>query len=98
MLGAYYYVHHPLVPLNNIVANVNLEQMGRTDEKDGPETGAFAVIGKSYSDLPEIMASAAKEENIRIYRKKNEDEFFDRSDNYAFALAGIVATHRGGCV
>ncbi len=32
LLGSYYYAHHPLVPLKNTVANVNLEQMGRTDE------------------------------------------------------------------
>jgi hypothetical protein len=91
LLGAYYYVHHPLVPLNNTVANVNLEQMGRTDDKDGPEIGALAVIGKSYSDLPEMIRAGAKEEDIRIYSKKDADAFFDRSDNYAFALAGVVA-------
>jgi hypothetical protein len=91
LLGAYYYVHHPLIPLNSTVANVNLEQMGRTDEKDGPEIGSLAVIGQAYSDLPEMITAGAKEENIRLYSKKGADAFFDRSDNFAFALAGIVA-------
>ncbi|MDQ1471317.1 MAG: hypothetical protein QOJ99_2797 [Bryobacterales bacterium] len=91
LLGAFYYTHHPLVPLKDIVANINLEQMGRTDELDGPEVGAFAFTGPSYSDLPEMMTAAAKLENVSIYTKKNADAFFNRSDNYAFALAGIVA-------
>jgi hypothetical protein len=91
LLGAYYYTHHPLVPLNRTVANVNLEQMGRTDEKDGPEVGAFAFTGASYSDLPAIMGKAAADESIRIYPRKDADAFFDRSDNFAFALNGVVA-------
>jgi hypothetical protein len=38
-----------------------------------------------------MMTAAAKLENVSIYTKKNADAFFNRSDNYAFALAGIVA-------
>jgi hypothetical protein len=91
LLGAYYYTHHPLVPLKDTVANINLEQMGRTDDEDGPEVGKFAFTGPSYSDLPARMAPAAKEEHVGIYLKKDADAFFDRSDNYAFALSGVVA-------
>ena len=91
LLGSYYYTHHPLVPLKNTVANINLEQMGRTDEQGGPEVGAFAFTGPSYSDLPATMTAAAKSEGVKIYTKRGADAFFDRSDNYAFALAGVVA-------
>jgi hypothetical protein len=91
LLGAFYYTHHPLVPLKDIVANINLEQMGRTDEQDGAEVGAFAFTGPGFSNLPEVMGTAARLEGVSIYAKKNADAFFNRSDNYAFALAGIVA-------
>ena len=91
LLGAYYYTHHPLVPLKDTVANINLEQMGRTDEQDGAQVGTFSFTGPSYSNLPEIMGTAAKQENVGIYAKQDADAFFDRSDNYAFALAGVVA-------
>ena len=43
LLGSYYFTHHPLVPLRNTVANVNLEQMGRTDERTGREVAGIRV-------------------------------------------------------
>jgi hypothetical protein len=91
LLGSYYYTHHPLVPLKNTVANVNLEQMGRTDERTGREVAAFAFTGPSYSNLPEIMGDAAKAEGVSVYKRKDADDFFDRSDNFAFAQYGIIA-------
>jgi Zn-dependent M28 family amino/carboxypeptidase len=91
LLGSYYYVRHPLVPLKDTVAEINLEQMGRTDDNHGPEVGAFAFTGPSYSDLPSRMGAAARAEGVKVYAGQGADSFFDRSDNYAFALAGIVA-------
>jgi hypothetical protein len=91
LLGSYYYTHHPLVPLKSTVANVNLEQIGRTDEKTGREVAAFAFTGPSYSNLPEIMGEAAKAEGVSVYKRKDADDFFDRSDNFAFAQFGIIA-------
>lgn len=91
LLGSYYYAHHPLEPLRDTVANVNFEQMGRTDEQSGREVRAFAFSGPSFSDLPEIMTEAAKAEGINVYRRRDGDDYFDRSDNYSFAQFGIVA-------
>jgi hypothetical protein len=91
LLGAYYYARHPLVPLKNTIANINLEQMGRTDERSGKEVAAFALTGPSFSNLPAIMGEAAKVEDVNIYRKNDADDFFNRSDNYAFAQHGVVA-------
>ncbi len=91
LLGSHYYVRHPLVPITKTVADVNLEQLGRTDSSDGPEIGRFGFTGPSYSNLPVTMAAAAKTEGTAVYKRDNADEYFDRSDNYEFALAGIVA-------
>ncbi len=91
LLGSYYYIEHPLVPLRNSVADINLEMLGRTDDPAGPEVGAFAFTGPSYSDLASGMAAAAKAQGVKVYTKNDAASFFDRSDNYAFALAGIVA-------
>ncbi len=55
------------------------------------KSAAFAFTGPSYSNLPEIMGEAAKAEGVSVYRRKDADDFFDRSDNYAFAQFGIVA-------
>lgn len=91
LFGSYYYVRHPIVPLKDTVANINLEQMGRTDDADGKEIGAFAFTGPSYSDLPALISSAARAEGVKTWSKASADDFFDRSDNYAFALRGVVA-------
>jgi hypothetical protein len=91
LLGSYYYAEHPLVPLQDTVADINLEQMGRTDEKSGKRIGAFAFTGPSYSDLPDIMSGAVKAGGISVWKLKDADGYFDRSDNYAFALRGVVA-------
>jgi hypothetical protein len=91
LLGSRYYTHHPPAPLRSTVANINLEQMGRTDEQDGPETGAFAFTGPSYSNLPATMTAAALAQGVRVYVKRGADSFYDRSDNYPFAEAGVVA-------
>ena len=91
LFGSYYYVRHPIIPLKDTVANINLEQMGRTDEAGGKEVGAFAFTGPSYSDLPALISSAARAEGVRTWSKASADDFFDRSDNYAFALHGVIA-------
>jgi hypothetical protein len=91
LLGAYYYTHHPLFPLSATIANVNLEQMGRTDDKDASRVLSFGFTGPSYSDLPATMTAAAKQEGVSVYVKPDADDFFARSDNLAFAEAGIVA-------
>lgn len=91
LLGSYYYAEHPLVPLRDTVADINLEQMGRTDERSGNRIGAFTFTGPSYSNLPDIMSGAAKAEGIGVWKLKDGDGYFDRSDNYAFALHGVVA-------
>jgi Zn-dependent M28 family amino/carboxypeptidase len=91
LLGSYYYAHAPLFPLASTVANINLEQMGRTDDTGGKRVLSFTVTGSSYSNLPAIVSAAAKAEGIDTWALKDSDEYFDRSDNYAFALRGVVA-------
>jgi Zn-dependent M28 family amino/carboxypeptidase len=91
LLGAYYYTHHPLFPLGSTVANINLEQMGRTDDTDASRVSTFSFTGPSYSDLPGEMTQAARQEGVSVYLKPDADDFFARSDNYAFAQAGVVA-------
>jgi hypothetical protein len=91
LLGSYYYAHSPLFPLANTVADVNLEQMGRTDDKSGKRVSEFAFTGPSWSSLAAIMSTGAKAEGIRIGQLPDADSYFARSDNYPFALRGMVA-------
>lgn len=91
LLGSYYYVHHPLVPLKDTVADVNLEQMGRTDDTTGRKLSEFAITGPSFSNLPGILAAAAKAQGVKVYARHDGDDYFDRSDNFSFAQFGVVS-------
>ncbi len=91
LLGSYYYAHTPLFPLANTVADINLEQMGRTDDTGGKRVLSFTITGTSYSNLSAVMTAAAKAEGVDTWALKDSDDYFDRSDNYAFALHGVVA-------
>jgi Peptidase family M28 len=91
LLGAYFYAHSPLFPLAGTVADINLEQMGRTDEASGKRVLSFTITGPSYSNLPAVLSDAAKSEGIGMWQMKDGDAYFSRSDNFAFALRGTIA-------
>jgi hypothetical protein len=91
LLGAYYYTHHPLAPLRDTIADINLEQLGRTDDVGGRRIAQFGLTGPSFSNVPAIMTEAAKNVGVMVYTRKDADDYFDRSDNFAFAQFGIVS-------
>lgn len=92
MVGSRYYAQHPVFPIEKTYVQVNLEQLGRTDDTEGPRVKAATVTGYDRSDLGAILATAAKPAGIRIYKhEKFSDAFFERSDNEALAKKGIAA-------
>lgn len=92
LLGSYYYTRNPVFPLEKTIANINLEHMGRTDDSEGPQVGKLSMTGFDYSDLGPIFQTAARQTGVDFYnREKQSDAFFNRSDNAAFAEAGIPA-------
>ncbi|MDT5295519.1 MAG: hypothetical protein QOJ76_2399 [Acidobacteriota bacterium] len=92
LLGSRYYGRHPVVPLAKTVAQVNLEQIGRTDDSEGPQVGTLAVTGFDYSDVGTLLQQAGEHTGIKVYKHpKNSDAYFSRSDNQSLADAGIPA-------
>jgi hypothetical protein len=90
LLGSRYYGRHPLVPLEKTIADLNLEQVGRTDASNGPQVGTASITGYNFSDLPSIVADAGQLTGIRVYKDgQASDAYFSRSDNQALADAGI---------
>jgi len=51
LLGSRYYGRHPVVPIDKTAADVNLEQVGRTDDSEGPQVGTCAMTGFDFSDM-----------------------------------------------
>ena len=92
LLGSRYYATHPVFPLARTVADLNLEQTGRTDDTEGVQIKRFAITGFDYSDLGKIIAAAAKREGVTAFKhEKNSDQYFGASDNQALADAGVPA-------
>jgi len=90
--GSRYYGRHPLVPVAKTIADLNLEQVGRTDACDGPQIKTASVTGFDFSDLPRILADAAQLIGVRVYKNAAaSDVFFDRSDNQSLADLGVPA-------
>jgi len=90
--GSRYYAAHPLVPPVQTIAALNLEQVGRTDDSEGPQVRTTTITGYDFSEVPDIFADAARGAGIRVYKHpKNSDPYFSRSDNQALADLGIPA-------
>jgi hypothetical protein len=92
LVGSRYYVEHPLAPLERTVADINLEQVGRTDDSDGPRVSAATVTGYDYSDVGELLRRAGRAVGVDVVKHPTKsDSYFGASDNAAFARAGIPA-------
>ncbi len=90
-LGSRYYARHPAFPLDKTVANLNLEQLGRTDSSAGREVSNASLTGFEYTNIASTLQRAGELTGVRVYEAPNGDEFFNRSDNETFAEHGIPA-------
>lgn len=85
--GTSWYLRHPRVPLARTAAVLNLEMLGRPDSLAGGRGGAW-LTGHARS----TMGAAFAARGLRIVADPRPDQhFYERSDNYAFARAGVPA-------
>ncbi len=92
LVGSRYYGQHPLVPVASTIAQLNLEQLGRTDASNGPQVKGANVTGYDFSNLPAILAEAAQPAGVRIWKDEQmSDRYFGASDNQSLADLGIPA-------
>jgi len=92
LLGSRYYASHPVVPLKDTVANLNFEQMGRTDDREGPRVGKITATGFDYTTIGETLTEAANATGVESWiHEKNNDAYFSRSDNQSLANFGVPA-------
>jgi Zn-dependent M28 family amino/carboxypeptidase len=87
--GSAWFGEHPPVPMSRVVANLNIDMIGR-NWKD-----TIVVIGKEHSDLGvtlERVSRANPELGMRaIDDLWPEENFYFRSDHYNFARRGVPA-------
>jgi Zn-dependent M28 family amino/carboxypeptidase len=84
--GNEYFLEHPPVPLSSIVANLEFEMIGRPDAAVRPDQ--LWLTGFERSNLgPALAQHGAK----LVADPHPDQQFFQRSDNYALAKQGVVA-------
>jgi hypothetical protein len=85
--GSKYFSDHPPVPIGQIVADINIDMIGR----NWPDT--IVAIGKEHSDLGATLnrVNAAHKElgMTAIDDRWPEERFYFRSDHYNFARKGV---------
>ncbi|HEU4829396.1 MAG TPA: M20/M25/M40 family metallo-hydrolase [Gemmatimonadales bacterium] len=95
--GSRWFSDHPTVPLAGIVANLNLDMIGRNSGKSKGDvkqwSDTIVVIGKEHSDLGTTLnrVNAAHPE-LRMNAIDDiwpEERFYFRSDHYNFARKGV---------
>ncbi|HEX6750697.1 MAG TPA: M20/M25/M40 family metallo-hydrolase [Longimicrobium sp.] len=98
LVGSEWFSEHPTIPLDRIVADINIDMIGRNN----PDS--VVVIGKQYSSLG-TTANAVQRAHPELHLTLSDDlwpqeRFFFRSDHYNFARKEIPAifffsgTHR----
>ncbi|MDX5347382.1 MAG: M28 family peptidase, partial [Hymenobacteraceae bacterium] len=96
LLGSEYYTDNAIFPIENTVANLNIDMIGRVDNKH-PDTKEYVyIIGsdKLSSDLHEINEKMNEQHtNLDLDYTYNDDKdpnrFYYRSDHYNFARYNV---------
>ena len=85
--GSRYFSEHPTVPLPQIVADLNIDMVGR-NWKD-----TIVAIGKEHSDLGATLNRVGQQHQelhmAPIDDRWPEENFYYRSDHYNFARKGV---------
>jgi Zn-dependent M28 family amino/carboxypeptidase len=85
LLGSKHYGAHPLYPLKDTVAAINMDGLNVS----GPMADVV-VIGYGSSELEEYLAEAAKKQNRQLAREPSPEKgYFYRSDHFNLAKLGV---------
>ncbi|HWZ27888.1 MAG TPA: M20/M25/M40 family metallo-hydrolase [Gemmatimonadales bacterium] len=84
LLGSAGYVAHPLVPIAQTAADINLDEVNvRGATRD------IGALGNDQSTLGTLFANAAAAESLRVANSPDVGGGFFRSDHFPFAKAGV---------
>ena len=97
LLGSSYYAQNPLYPLQNTMANLNIDMVGRTDPKrEDKDPNYIYLIGADK--LSQDLHDLSEETNTKYTQlkldytfndEKDPNRFYYRSDHYNFAKNNI---------
>jgi hypothetical protein len=94
--GSRYYSEHPLFPIENTIADLNIDMIGRRDDAHKSNGNYVYVIGSDRlsTDLHNINEEANKKYtklalDYTFNDRNDPNQFYFRSDHYNFAKKGI---------
>jgi Zn-dependent M28 family amino/carboxypeptidase len=87
LLGAEYFAQHPVIPMNQVAANINVDGLNYL----GP-TRDIVLLGADRSSLGPMAAALAKERDRTLGADQHPERgYFFRSDHFPLAKAGVPA-------
>lgn len=91
LLGSDYYAHNPTVPMSQIVANVNMDEVSFLyDFKD------IVPLGGEHSSLGAVAEDVARHMGLEVSPDPAPEEvYFVRSDQYSFVEQGVPSIYIG---
>jgi Zn-dependent M28 family amino/carboxypeptidase len=96
LLGSLYYTEFPLFPLDKTVADINIDMIGRLDDRHADNPNYVYVIGSDRlsTELHDISEMQNEEHtkmelDYRYNAKDDPNHYYERSDHFNFAEKGI---------
>lgn len=87
LLGSAYYAENPIFPIENTVANINMDGLNRFGK-----TKDMVVVGQGQSELEDYLEEAIKKKGGYLsFDQHTEAGYYYRSDHFNFAKKGIPA-------
>jgi Zn-dependent M28 family amino/carboxypeptidase len=96
LLGSKYYTEFPLFPLDKTIVDINIDMIGRIDDRHKDNPNYIYVIGSDristhLHDINEMVNSEQTklELDYKYNSKDDPNHYYERSDHYNFAEKGI---------
>ena len=96
LYGSEYYSEHPLFPVAQTVADINIDMIGRRDPDHAATNNYIYIIGadRLSTDLDKIVADQNQkfthlDLDYKFNDRKDPNHFYERSDHYNFGKLGI---------
>ncbi len=96
ILGSEYYVKHPVFPLENTIANLNIDMIGRVDDRHINNKNYIYLIGsdrhsKELHFISEAVRNTYTDIDLDYKYNKLDDynQYYSRSDHYSFAKENV---------
>lgn len=98
LLGSRYYSDHPVISIENTIANFNADMIGRSDIENIEQedfNSVYLIGGEIISSALDSIVVAANERTVelRLDRKYNDltdrNQFYRRSDHWNFGRLGV---------